>query len=138
MRSFDSKLASRLGKLIPRLASDSDGEVFATVRAIRAALAAEGLDLHDLAATLTGAEIIKAAAVAQFSPAPALKAMSHQEQVAWMALVLASPETTEFQRQRLQDFSNRLRNGMHFTPHWRYVRIFDERVAQLHAKGVRP
>jgi hypothetical protein len=39
----------KLRRLIPRLATDADGEIIATVRAIRRVLAAEGLDLHDLA-----------------------------------------------------------------------------------------
>jgi hypothetical protein len=38
-----------LQKLVPLLASDNDGEVVATVHAIRRALKAAGLDLHDLA-----------------------------------------------------------------------------------------
>ncbi len=46
--------ASTIAKLIPRLASDHDGEVVATVRAIRRVLEADGLDLHDLAARLAG------------------------------------------------------------------------------------
>ena len=46
-------LEPRLAKLIPRLATDHDGEVVATVRAIRRALAADGLDLHDLVSMIT-------------------------------------------------------------------------------------
>lgn len=45
--------ADKLRRLIPRLASDSDGEVLATVAAIRRTLARAGIDLHDLAARLT-------------------------------------------------------------------------------------
>lgn len=47
-------IADRLAKLIPRLASDHDGEVVATARAIGQTLAGAGLDFHDLAAGLTG------------------------------------------------------------------------------------
>jgi hypothetical protein len=42
-------VAERLGKLIPRLASDHDGEVTATVAAISRTLSGAGLDWHDLA-----------------------------------------------------------------------------------------
>ncbi len=42
-------IAERLGKLIPRLASDHDGEVVATVLAIGRTLQGAGLDWHDLA-----------------------------------------------------------------------------------------
>jgi hypothetical protein len=44
---------SKLAKLIPRLASNHDGEVIGTVAAIRRVLTSEGRDLHDLAAALT-------------------------------------------------------------------------------------
>ncbi len=42
-------IADRLGKLLPRLASEHDGEIIATVDAIRRTLTGAGLDLHDLA-----------------------------------------------------------------------------------------
>jgi hypothetical protein len=45
-------VADKLGRLIPRLASDADGEVVAVARAIQRTLAAQSLDLHDLAAAL--------------------------------------------------------------------------------------
>ena len=45
-------IAPKLARLIPRLGSDHDGEIVATVRAIRRTLAAERLDLHDLANAL--------------------------------------------------------------------------------------
>jgi len=47
-------VAPKIAKLIPRLASDHDGEVVATVRAIRRTLESAGLDLHALAAGLGG------------------------------------------------------------------------------------
>ena len=43
----------KLSVLIPRLASDRDGEVIATARAIWRQLTAAGADWHDLAARLT-------------------------------------------------------------------------------------
>jgi hypothetical protein len=43
---------AKLALLIPRLASNHDGEVVATARAIRRVLGAAGHDLHDLAAVL--------------------------------------------------------------------------------------
>lgn len=42
----------KLTMLIPRLASDSDGEVVATVSAIRRVLKSNQCDLHDMAAAL--------------------------------------------------------------------------------------
>jgi hypothetical protein len=49
-------VAPKLAKLIPRLGSNHDGEVVATVDAIVRTLAAIGLDLHDLARALAGDE----------------------------------------------------------------------------------
>ena len=45
-------IAPTLGKLIPRLASEHDGEVVATARAIERVLKANGRDWHDLAAII--------------------------------------------------------------------------------------
>lgn len=55
MADLTPDLTGKLGRLLPRLASDSPGEVVATVTAIRRTLDRAGLDLHDLAARLTEA-----------------------------------------------------------------------------------
>ena len=55
MTDLSPDLGARLGRLLPRLASDAPGEVVATVSAIRRTLDRAGLDLHDLAARLTEA-----------------------------------------------------------------------------------
>jgi hypothetical protein len=43
----------RLGPLIRLLGSDKDGEVLATVEAIKRTLASDGADLHDLAVAIS-------------------------------------------------------------------------------------
>ncbi len=48
------QIRPKLSKLIPRLSSDSDGEVVATVRAIDRTLKAAGLSFHDLTAAVVG------------------------------------------------------------------------------------
>jgi len=45
---------ARLGKILPRLASNHPGEVMATVAALIRTLDRAGLDLHDLAARMAG------------------------------------------------------------------------------------
>lgn len=55
MADLAPNMAAKLGRLLPRLASDAPGEVVATVAAIRRTLDRAGLDLHDLAARLTEA-----------------------------------------------------------------------------------
>jgi len=52
MADLSPDLTAKLGRLLPRLASDAPGEVVATVAAIRRTLDRAGLDLHDLAARL--------------------------------------------------------------------------------------
>lgn len=42
-------VCTRVARLLPKLASDHDGEVIATVNALRRVLQASGHDLHDLA-----------------------------------------------------------------------------------------
>lgn len=50
--SLQPAVALRLSKMVPRLASDQDGEVVATAKAIQRVLAANGVSLHELAAFL--------------------------------------------------------------------------------------
>ena len=52
MADLSPDLGAKLGRLLPRLASDHPGEVVATVAALRRTLGRAGLDLHDLAARL--------------------------------------------------------------------------------------
>jgi hypothetical protein len=52
-------VAPRLGQLIRLLASDKDGEVLATVYALRRVLSNAGLDLHDLADNITTVALAK-------------------------------------------------------------------------------
>ncbi|QNQ40597.1 hypothetical protein [Brucella intermedia] len=49
---LSSDTVTKLGKLIPRLASDHDGEVVATARAIVRSLNSAGADLHDVVAAI--------------------------------------------------------------------------------------
>ena len=70
MTSISDKARDRLGKLIPRLASDQDPEVLATVHAMRSTLRADGLDLHDLAAAIGGSEAVSKMKPAQVQQAP--------------------------------------------------------------------
>lgn len=49
---LSSETVIKLGKLIPRLASDHDGEVVATARAIVRSLGSAGADLHDVVSAL--------------------------------------------------------------------------------------
>lgn len=132
------KLSERLSKLIPRLASDADGEVLATVRAIRATLQSDGLDLHDLVAAIDAEKVTPAKRSPQIAGAPCWADLTHQERRAWMRIVLGDPAIGPLEWERMTELDNHLRTGIWFTPHWRRIRLFDERVARLHARGMRP
>jgi hypothetical protein len=132
------KLADRLSKLIPRLATDADGEVLATVRAIRAALLSQGLDLHDLAASITKSKILPASRAPQISPALTWAALTRQERLAWMKVILAADDLGPLERDRLRDLGEVLRTGLYSKVHYRRVKLFDEQLARAHAHGRRP
>jgi hypothetical protein len=132
------KLADRLSKLIPRLATDADGEVLATVRAIRAALQSAGLDLHDLAASIAKSKILSVPRAPQIAPAPTWDALTHLERRAWMKLILGDPCVGDMEFERLGEVDSILRTGMYSKIHWRRIRLFDERLARVHARGMRP
>ena len=63
-------LGSKLAKLLPRLASPHEGEVLATVEAIRRTLDRAELSLHDLAARLCSPEPVKQRAQPKAQPKP--------------------------------------------------------------------
>jgi hypothetical protein len=50
-RTIPAAIVDRVAHILPRLASDHDGEVVATARAVARVLRSAGLDLHDLTAT---------------------------------------------------------------------------------------
>jgi hypothetical protein len=132
------KLAERLSKLIPRLATDADGEVLATVRAIRAALQSESLDLHDLAASIAKSKILSVPRAPQIAPAPTWDALTHLERRGWMKVILAADDLGPLERDRLQGVSEVLRTGLYSKVDRRRVRLFDEQVARAHAHGRLP
>jgi hypothetical protein len=132
------KLAVRLSKLLPLLASDKEGEVLATVQAIRAALLGEGLDLHDLSASIANGEVVATPRAPQIAAAPTWDHLTHQECHAWMKVLLSDPGLGKLERERLGELEAILKTGCYYKVHWRRVCLFDERLASAHARGMRP
>ena len=58
--TLPADIRKKVALLVPRLGSDFEGEVVATVRAIGRTLAADGHDLHDLADAVRG-DVLRAA-----------------------------------------------------------------------------
>ena len=106
-------IAERLGKLIPRLASDHDGEVTATVSAISKTLQGAGLDWHDLAKRVADPSYADVTAVAgkpasspasswnptsrptppkpEPAPWPAFGRTSHTQRKLWLQAIAKEP-----------------------------------------------
>lgn len=76
-------VAPRLSKLIPMLATDHDGEVVATARAIGRTLESAGLDLHDLAKALVAPDAAMASKAYE-ETAPAPQPTSLQDIAIWL------------------------------------------------------
>lgn len=70
MSNLSPDIGSKLAKLIPRLASPHEGEVLATVEAIRRTLDRAELSLHDLAARLCAPEPVTPRARPKPQPKP--------------------------------------------------------------------
>ncbi len=138
MAAPSSTLTKRLEKLIPLLASNHDGEVIATARAIGSALAAEGFDLHDLAGSLVPYIAKRETVSATIAPPPAFDGLSLFEKRAWLEALFRVDWLTAFERDRVGDVRALSKTGMDFSIHWRKKRTIDALLARAMAMGVRP
>lgn len=135
-------VTDRLTKLIPRLASDHDGEVVATARAIGRTLTNAGLDFHALAGALQEPEpkvlvVYRDRPVATPQP-PTLATLSHHERLAWLAAMAASGTLTAWEQVFVADLhqQHRCRPDRGLTVKQR--RSLDLILASSWMKGVRP
>jgi len=67
-----------IAKLLPRLASNHDGEVVATARAIGRLLRADGLDLHDLATAIAPPSVPRLGSSRRHCRAPECRTMARE------------------------------------------------------------
>jgi hypothetical protein len=132
-----STLTKKLEKLIPLLASNHDGEVVATARAIGSALAAEGFDFHDLAGSLVPYIARRETVSATIAPPPAFDALTLFERRAWLEAIRKVDWLTPFERDRLEEVYALVRTGIDFNIHWRKKRTIDALLARAMATGVR-
>jgi hypothetical protein len=130
-------LLNRLSKLIPMLGTSHDGEVVATARAISAALASEGFDLHDLAESLPTTLAKRETISSAIAPPASFDGLSHFERRAWLDALLAVDWLTALERERVVDASNLVRAGVDYALHWRKKRTIDALIARAAAMGVR-
>lgn len=108
---FSETTRKRLQQLIPRLASDHDGEVVVAVRAIQRVMANEGRDLHDLArAAVTEPTIVYQTVYRERAPTPG----SSAEPSEWLRkateCVAAVGSLTPREAEFVQDMAVRLRH----------------------------
>lgn len=102
-------LAPRLKKLIPMLATDHDGEVVATVRAISRTLESAGLDLHDLVEALCKSTPAAYASAPPQNPEPAPPA-SLRDIAIWLR-THATHRMTYKEQTFVRDMASRLNEG---------------------------
>lgn len=137
MSALSEKAKHRLAKLIPLLGSDKAGERQATVSAMASVLTAAGLDWHDLAAAVGGAEIVEAQRPPQIAPAPTWAELTHQERLGWLKAILKQNDLGDLERDRLTDLYNReLTFG--FNPTKKRLLLLNEHLARAYAKRGRP
>jgi hypothetical protein len=123
--------------LIPRLATDQDGEVVATARAIQRTLGSAGLDYHDLAASIAGAPESHRQHPKGFEEAPFWCDLSWNERRAWLTVLSRANCLSDWEANFVADLGARTsRYGMLVSPKQEGVlnRIINK--ARLH--GVRP
>ncbi len=140
--SLPAPVAAKISKLIPRLASEHDPEIVGTVRAIVRVLAAEKLDLHDLAKALEPLEAIAMARAARpsrpagpapYEPAPepprpsprpkksperpttaAWNGARRSAQHAWISFILSSDGFDQFDRPLIEQIDAFFQRGQMF------------------------
>lgn len=135
---MNQDLLDRIHKLIPRLGSDHDGEIIATVRAIRAALQAQGCDLHDLVRAIDPTGTSSTPIAATISRAPKLEELSPLELNAWLEALLRQDWLSPLSR----DVTIAVRQVLCCGAYGRMPRnarsLINEALARAHALGVRP
>ena len=97
-------VADKLGKLIPRLGSNYDGEVIATARAIGKTLENAGLSWHDVAGAIAKSSVPApyAGANPQWrregeEPAPLWGELRLERRIAWLALLSGQPWLSDWE-----------------------------------------
>src|SRR5262249_8102468 len=113
MSAVPATIVPTIGKLIPRLASDYDAEILATVRAIERLLKSAGHDWHDLAASITKPTIQRSETdwrqEARFCVANA--SLLNERELDFVATIAQQHRSpTVKQRQWLADIADRLRS----------------------------
>lgn len=126
-----------LAKLIPRLASNHDGERLATLEATNRTLGSAGCDWHDFAASVVGAPDCDRPLPKGFQEAAFWSELSWNERRAWLAVLGQANCLSDWEANFVADLGDRTsRYGMLVSPKQEGVlnRIINK--ARLH--GVRP
>ena len=109
LTDVDADILTKVCKLIPRLASNHDGEVVATARAIERTLKAAKEDWHSLVSVLNGSG--KSSKRALPEEPPVWEELTAGERLAWLFLLTGdfegSPWETEFLGSILDQYRRR-------------------------------
>jgi hypothetical protein len=122
----------KIALLIPRLASNFDGEVLATVLAIRRLLKASGNDLHDLARLVDAAqnqEKPQQEKPRQENPWEQKKRARPTDVIELVELLLCCPGLTDWEREFLESIHDQATRKYWFEPSEKQQKILD-RIAR--------
>ena len=112
-RALPSLLMHRLSNLIRRLATNFDGEVVATVRAIERTLVAENRDWHDLADQLTVPDTVRPHEPPhEWSSEPPPEPPPLHPMASWLN---NHPDLSQWEREFVPNVLRRLRAGARLT-----------------------
>lgn len=134
-------VAEKIGKILPRLASDQSGEVVASVEAIHRLLQSVGADWHDFTAAFEqGANGATASppsrAADSGSDFPQWETLSLRERVAWIEALNEADWLSAWERNFVASITPRVRRYWGLSEKQRAV--LNRLLARAYARGVEP
>lgn len=137
-----SAVAGRLALIIPRLASNHDGEVVATARAIGRTLNAAGLDWHDVAAAINAIDPPRPRhqswGHADDPPPPLWSELRPHDRRAWLDAIDGQPWLSEWEATFVADIRVRFRASQHKGFSGKQQIVLNRLIARAFYAGVRP
>lgn len=130
--------------LLPRLASESDGEVVATARAIERSLKSQKLDWHDVAAAVTALAPSPPGRMDRYrrgtepkrEDPPLWHHLDNVERLQWLAALASEQGLNPWSRSFVNSIAAQIRSGCRLSP--KQLGCFDKILAAAWRRGVRP
>lgn len=104
-------IAPKIAALLPRLASEHEGEVIATARAVQRVLSSVGADLHDLAAALQSHAAIPRSPQVKTAKPPRWRDLTPAARERWLHFVLSDDSRSAWETSFLASVLERHRRA---------------------------